>query len=45
MALMYQATRNGMDAATALATSQENGFDWDAYPQIKQVIEQYIDSH
>lgn len=45
MALMYQATRTGMDAETAFATSKENGFDWDAHPQIKQVIEQYIDSH
>ncbi|WP_026072862.1 beta-lactamase hydrolase domain-containing protein [Nodosilinea nodulosa] len=45
MVLMHQATRNGMDAETALATSKENGFDWDAQPQFKQVIEQYIDSH
>ncbi|MEO1070102.1 MAG: protein tyrosine phosphatase family protein [Cyanobacteria bacterium J06638_6] len=50
MALIYLATRSGMDAATALTTSQENGFDWDAHPQIKQVIikqviGQYIDNH
>lgn len=45
MALIYLATRNGMDAETALATSKENGFAWDAHPPIKQVIEQYIDNH
>lgn len=45
MALMYLATRTGMDSETALAKGKENGFDCDAHPQMKQFFIQYIDSH
>nr|WP_035991498.1 protein tyrosine phosphatase family protein [Leptolyngbya sp. KIOST-1] len=45
MALMYEATRNGMSADAALKKGKENGFDCDAHPQMKQFFIHYIDSH
>jgi len=45
MALMYLATRYDMTAEAALETGQQNGFNCDAHPQMKQFFVDYINSH
>ncbi|MEB3310197.1 MAG: protein tyrosine phosphatase family protein [Snowella sp.] len=42
MALMYVATQQQMTAEEALAMGKQNGFDCDAYPQMKQFFEHYV---
>ena len=45
MALMYLATRHNMTAESALEKGQQNGFNCDAHPDMKQYFVHYIDSH
>ncbi|MGF1457866.1 MAG: beta-lactamase hydrolase domain-containing protein [Leptolyngbyaceae cyanobacterium] len=45
MAPIYMATRNNMGAEAAMAKGQENGFDCDAHPQMKQFFVHYIEHH
>jgi len=45
MTLMYVATKQGMTADEAMAIGKQNGFDCDAYPQMKQFFKHYISEH
>ena len=45
MTLMSVATDRGMTASEALAMGKQNGFDYDANPQMKQFFEHYVSTH
>ena len=45
MTLMSVATDRGMTANEALAMGKQNGFDYDANPQMKQFFEHYVSTH
>ncbi len=45
MAFMHHATRHGMDAKTAMEAAQNQGFDCNSEPQLKQFFEHYIGTH
>jgi protein tyrosine phosphatase (PTP) superfamily phosphohydrolase (DUF442 family) len=45
MTLLSVATDRGMTASEALAMGKQNGFDYDANPQMKQFFEHYVSTH